>query len=165
MKTQIAPIVVGLDGSPAAAEALRWAAWQSQVASAPVVAVHAYHLPELTRLPSEMRQTVEADARARATRWFRDALAVSGSVPWHVRLDVVEGAPSEVLTRYAADAAMLVLGSGDESPTHAEDLTGVCRDAIGCPLVTVRSLVPSASDLGSSEAERRRDRTLAAATA
>jgi nucleotide-binding universal stress UspA family protein len=165
MTTQIAPIVVGLDGSPGAAEALRWASWQSQVASAPVVAVYAYRVPEPTHLPTEMRQTVEADARARATRWFRDALAVSGSVPWHVRLDVVEGAPSDVLARYAADAAMLVLGSGDQSPTHAQDLTGVCRDAIVCPLVTVRSLVPSGSDLGSFEADRRRHRTLAAATA
>lgn len=138
-----APIVVGLDGTPASAEALRWAAWESQETSAPLIAVHVYdaggdhpHAPDLASVEHAL-------ARATATCWFRDALSECSALPWQAHLHVVEGTPSAVLVEMTRDAAMLVLGAPPQDPSHPglrQALAERYEAAVACPVV----LVPAA---------------------
>ncbi|QNN51881.1 universal stress protein [Nocardioides mesophilus] len=134
-----ATIVVGIDGSLAAAEALRWAAWQSQLTGAPLVAVHAYtgdSGPASAR--ADFHQAEEASVRAQATAWLRQALASADAVPYRTRLEIEEGPVREVLARHCAEAQLLVLGQPSRSPGRdaAQPADGRASD---CPVVTVPS--------------------------
>jgi len=162
-----APIVVGLDGSQAAAEALRWAAAQSRLTGSPVVAVHAYEsadpaVPE----SSDVLQAHESHVRAQATRWLRDAMAGSPAVPWQTRLEVAVGVPRRVLSERAQGASMLVVGrtrrraAGSRSPRR--------RARLYCPLVTVPMpdpAVPGEADLPRRTVRRVGERTRTTAPA
>jgi nucleotide-binding universal stress UspA family protein len=136
-----APILVGLDESDAAAEALRWAAWQSSRTAAPVVAVHAYCPdPDLRDRP-EGRKAEESLVRARATQWIRDALSESGAVPWRTHLVVVEGSPCQVLAERSDEAGMLVVGASVPTAAlpraRAGSLSASLRTTSTCPVVSV----------------------------
>src|SRR4051794_38843309 len=106
-----APIVVGVEETSSAADALRWAAWKSQEAKAPLVIVHAYQSDASER--SALRVTSESVARAWATHWVRDALAESGALPWRTQLVVTDEEPADALVRRSAKAAFVVLGQRD----------------------------------------------------
>ena len=148
-----APILVGLDGSEAAAAALRWAAWQSSRTTAPVVAVHAYSGDPDLRDRADGRKTEENVVRARATQWIRNALADSSTVPGRTQLVVVEGSPAEVLKERSAEAGMLVVGaSGAAAPGTARGhLSAALRVGSSCPVV----IVPSSRQGASSPAVTR----------
>lgn len=107
-------IVVGIAGSSASAAALSWAADQSRLTGIPLRIVYAWQLTSSPRGGSSdaFWGASAADARARATSWVRDTLGSdAATVRWV--LDVVEGSPGPILVDRAADAAMLVLGTGD----------------------------------------------------
>ncbi|MGZ4426759.1 MAG: universal stress protein [Nocardioidaceae bacterium] len=142
--TSQAPIVVGLDGSQAAAEALRWAAGQSQLTGSPVVAVHAYQSPD-SAVPdsTDVRQAHESHVRAQATRWLRDAMSESSALPWQTRLEVAVGAPRRVLAERAQGASMLVVGRTRHDPPPA-GARPRGRARLRCPLVTVPTPDPGA---------------------
>lgn len=136
-----APIIVGLDGSPASMEAVRWAAWQSQETSTPLHVLHAY--PSETApadQEQEFRSVHESWQRSRASRWLRDALDESPSLPYRLRLVVVEGTWEKVLEERLAPDGLLVLGA-----PAAEAIPTWCLGRAGCPVVLVpvrASLVP-----------------------
>jgi hypothetical protein len=135
-----APILVGLDESDAAAEALRWAAWQSSHTAAPLVAVHAYRADPGLRDRPDGRKVEESMVRARATEWIRNALSDSSMVPWRTHLVVVEGTPASVLTERSAEAGMLVVGTS--APTaapgsDADTVSAAVRVTSRCPVVSV----------------------------
>lgn len=105
-------IVVGVNGSPAAAEAIRWAAEQSRISGTPLRMVHAWQMPagQVLAADSGFWEASVADTRARATRWVLDALGgTAAAVPWV--LDIVEGPPGPVLVSRSQEAALLVLGT------------------------------------------------------
>ena len=105
-------IVVGLDDSPSAAAALRWAAEQSRVTGLPLRALCAWQLKAAGRAAgsSEFAKAASADARAQATRRVLDTLGeTAAEVRWS--LDVVEGLPGPVLVDSSRGARLLVLGS------------------------------------------------------
>lgn len=114
-KVDVLPeIVVGLDGSPAAAAALVWAADHSRATGVPLRVVHCWQLNasqvEAT-VPSFWEASV-ADARARATSWVLDALG-SGAATVRWVLDVAEGLPGPVLVARSSAATAVVLGTGE----------------------------------------------------
>ncbi len=120
-----APIVVGISESAAAAAALRWAAWESQRTSVPLVVAHA-------------SRAEEPVARARATHWVRDALFDCDAVPWRTHLLVVEEEPGAALVRLSQDAALLVLGHGVEAGlASGSALAERCERDATCPVVLV----------------------------
>jgi nucleotide-binding universal stress UspA family protein len=137
-----APIVVGLDQSEAAAEALRWAAWQSSATAAPLVAVHAYRAdPDLRERPGGGKAE-ESLVRARATQWIRNALSGSSIVPWRTQLVVAEGSASQVLVDRSDEAGMLVVGTSASSTSprgRAGSVSAVLPGASRCPVVSVPS--------------------------
>ncbi|MEP6760322.1 MAG: universal stress protein [Sporichthyaceae bacterium] len=105
-------IVVGLDDSPSAAAALRWAAEHARATGLPLRALIAWQLKSDDRAAGS--KAASADARARATRRVLDTLGSSAAeVRWS--LDVVEGPPGPALVNRSRGARLLVLGSRQHS--------------------------------------------------
>lgn len=114
-------IVVGVDDSPAAAAAVRWAAQQSRLVGIPLCMVHAWQLGAFESAAltagsgtADLLQAAMADARARATQWVNDALGLEGNrLLW--RLEVVEGATGPALVAESRGAHLLVIGTKEHT--------------------------------------------------
>jgi nucleotide-binding universal stress UspA family protein len=126
---KVGEIVVGVDGGPAAAAAVRWAAEQSRLVGIPLCVVHAWQLGafESAALAAgsgtdELLQALSVDARARATQWVNDAMGPQGNRRlW--RLEVVEAAPGPALVAESRGAHLLVIGTKEH--------TGLLRAVLG----------------------------------
>jgi nucleotide-binding universal stress UspA family protein len=131
-------IVVGLDDSPAAAAALRWAADQAQLTERPMRVVHAWQLSSFEQAAGS-RQYVEAalaDARARATRWVLEALGTTAAeVRWS--LDIVDGGPGQVLVERSRDALLLALGTREHTGLRRTILGSVSHYCLSHAVVPV----------------------------
>ncbi|MBW4717905.1 universal stress protein [Saccharothrix obliqua] len=105
-----APIVVGIDGSPAAERALRWAMDEAQQRGAPLHVVNAYAYEPLT----DWTLASEQDARVRSEALIEDALHVvavgRAELPPIIR-HCVRGPAAEALEERARGAAMLVVAA------------------------------------------------------
>jgi nucleotide-binding universal stress UspA family protein len=139
-----AEIVEGLDGSPAAAAALLWAAEQSEVNGAPLRVVYAWHMKalEMSSATAGFCEAATADARARATRWVLDTLGGdAAAIRW--TLDIVEGPPGPVLVIRSRGARLLVLGTRGHSGLRRAVLGSVshyCLSHADPPVVAVPAL-------------------------
>lgn len=91
-------IVVGVDGSPASAAALRWALAEAALRRSPVQACHAW-------LPPPGGAADEAGLESAARAVLRDAVAGTPAAPVLVR-----GMASSVLLDAARHADLLVVG-------------------------------------------------------
>ncbi len=149
-------IVVGLDDSAAATNALRWASVQSRETGAPLHVVHVWQARAIGLAADgfrigDYRVAAQADARARATRWALDALRESEpSFPWW--LDIEEGSPGPVLVQCSAGAGLLVLGTRQHSALRRAALGSVshhCLAHADLPVVAVpsQSLSPVTVDV------------------
>jgi nucleotide-binding universal stress UspA family protein len=132
-----APIVVGIESTDAAAEALRWAAWESQRTQAPLVVVHAYEPEPTEGAPRGLAATRESVARSWATHWVRDALSECAALPWRTHLVVAPESPGDALLRLSRDAALLVLGNRAGQGSPPSPLAALCERSAGCPVVLV----------------------------
>ncbi|MCA1783099.1 MAG: universal stress protein [Dermatophilaceae bacterium] len=99
-------VVVGIDGSESSKRALLWAVGQADLTGAELIAVTAWHLPDMYRY-------VSRDYAVDAAHLLD---AVLEEVLGHGRTDsvtrrVVEGGPVTVLLDAAKEAELLVLGS------------------------------------------------------
>lgn len=132
-------IVVGLDDSPSAAAALRWAAEQSRVTGLPLRALCAWQLTSKDRGSKDFAKAASADARARATRRVMDALGTSAAdVRWS--LDVVEGPPGPALVKRSRGARLLVLGACQHAGLRRVEIGSVshyCLSHAEPPVVAV----------------------------
>ncbi|GAA1331598.1 universal stress protein [Saccharothrix algeriensis] len=105
-----APIVVGIDGSPAGERALRWAMDEAVRRGAPLHVVNAYAYEPL----ADWTATTEQDARARSESLVEDALravAVGRSEFPRIIRRCVRGPAAEALEEQARGAAMLVVAA------------------------------------------------------
>jgi nucleotide-binding universal stress UspA family protein len=139
-------IVVGIDGSDASRNALRWAVEDARARGAEVVALHAYEVPvpvldavapaTPVDLPGLVNEAYE-DAQQFATKVVAEVI---GSV---VSVDVapiaVEDDPARALVDASRDADLLVVGS------HGHGLSGLlgsvsieCAQHAACPVVIFR---------------------------
>jgi nucleotide-binding universal stress UspA family protein len=102
--------VVGVDGSAAAREALRWAVTLAGLFTAEIVAVHAVGLLEDAHDPSDEPDAWRAGVRDRVEHSWCAGLA--GSPGGH-RIVVCDGPPDDVLRAVARDehADLLIVGS------------------------------------------------------
>ena len=137
-------IVVGLDDTPTARAALRWAARQARLTGATVRAVHVIDWPigieafgsvevdEDGRLPEEM---VSGPYRRGIRSVFEEAAPEPG---W--QLQFAEGDAGPVLVAEAADADLLVIGTRT-NPDWTGDVAGPvahhCLSRMRCPVVAV----------------------------
>ena len=135
-------VTVGIDGSAAAAEAVRFAVEEAQTRRAALHVIHAWDVPDLATLlpvfPDDPRpEQLEAGALA----LLEQALGGIGEPDGVVVEPVVTRAhPAEALIRGAAESDLLVVGArGDDS--YGSVLLGsvshACAEHSPCPVVIV----------------------------
>jgi nucleotide-binding universal stress UspA family protein len=139
-------IVVGIDGSDASKDALRWAVEDARVRGAEVVALHAYEVPvpaaDVSPAAPVDLPALVAESHGRALQFVTDVVdEVVGNV---MSVDVapiaVEDAPAKALLDASRDADLLVVGS------HGLGLSGLllgsvsieCAQHAACPVLIHR---------------------------
>jgi nucleotide-binding universal stress UspA family protein len=145
-------IVVGVDGSDASHDALRWAAEEAKLRSATLVALHAWSFvpaqpigdPGMLAVPAgDLAGQLNAEndaAQIGLDQAVEAALGAGSEVQLERRL--VEGDAGEALVAASKDAVLVVVGSHGRSGFKAALLGSVSRhvvDHAACPVVVVKS--------------------------
>jgi nucleotide-binding universal stress UspA family protein len=135
-------IVVGVDGSPASEEALRWALGQARLTGQPVDAVTSWSMP--VTFGEAAGALMGIDWQGEATRTLESTVARAVEPPDADRVSqrVVQGHPAQVLLDAAADAALLVVGSRGLGGVRGMLLGSVSQHVVAraaCPVVVVRA--------------------------
>lgn len=137
-------VVVGVDGSPGAVAALRWAADEARLRDATLRLVTAWSFSPFALLPGASPPSSEAELVDRARHVQAGAVEAAGNTDaLDVEKLVEDGPPVECLVAEAKDADLLVVG--------ARGLGGFERLLLGsvsqqlahhapCPVVIVRDL-------------------------
>jgi nucleotide-binding universal stress UspA family protein len=140
-------IVVGVDGSDASKDALRWAVEDARARGAEVIALHAYEVPvpapdASPASPVDLPALV-ADTHARAQQFAGEMVdeVVGNAVSVDVAPIAVEDEPTKALLEASRDADLLVVGS------HGHGLSGLflgsvsleCAQHAACPVVIFRT--------------------------
>ena len=140
-------IVVGIDGSPAARLAARWAAHEADLRRADLILVSAWNLPldgysfGDVPLPEEALKALEVQAEERLAEAAEDARTVATDL-WIVT-EAVQGQAATVLLHAARHADLLVVGSrglGGFRGLLLGSVSQQCVDHAPCPVVVVRHL-------------------------
>lgn len=132
-------IVVGVNGSPASALALRWAASEALLRGAPLRIVHTWEVPsgEAMAAGTAFREATEKEALEQAMRWVQDALGTQ-NVPGTV--EITEGPAAAVLVGLSRSAAMLVVGTQAHHGLRrliTGSVSHYCLSHATCPVVAV----------------------------
>ena len=134
-------IVVGVDGSPASVDALRWAARQADLTGAAVQAVVSWDYPSTSGMEFG---SMDIDWAGNARAMLADAVHVAlGSGANTVTGTVTRGHPVEVLVAAAQGADLLVVGSRGHVALPGRLLGSVSEHVAArasCPVVVVRHL-------------------------
>ena len=132
-------IVVGVDGSPASADALRWAARQAQLTGAELRAVSSWRWPNyITIKPPGI--DLAADTERTLSEIVDQVLA--GHPGLTVLQQVVEGPPGPALLAQAEGAELLVVGARGRAAFPGMLLGSVAEYCVRyghCPVVVVRA--------------------------
>ncbi|MGW4499962.1 universal stress protein [Micromonospora sp. NPDC004336] len=139
------PVVVGVDGSAAALDAVRMAAREAAQRQRPLRVVHAFIWPLIPNAPLEAVPGAPADAglRNQAERYVAEAVAEAGKVAPEVAVTgvVVDGAATPVMLDESREAALMVLGhrglGGFAGLLIGSVTVQVCAHAL-CPVLVVR---------------------------
>jgi nucleotide-binding universal stress UspA family protein len=139
-------IVVGVDGSPASTEALRWALDEARLRNASVRVVQAWSFPHLPAAPGMVPPLVlDPDELRRQAEELagRTVSEVAGPDP-EVEVDTVavHGSPAHSLVEAAANADLLVVGSrghGGFAGLLLGSVSQQCAHHAPCPVVIVRA--------------------------
>jgi nucleotide-binding universal stress UspA family protein len=136
-------IVVGVDGSPHSAAALRWALDEAEKHSGEVTAVFSWQVPFLSFPGAFDRDELETAAKAFVLEAVNE-VAPSPRVP--LQTLVAEGEPTESLLAAAAEADLLVVGTRGRSRFAGLRLGAVSLGVAGnatCPVVLVKRDEPA----------------------
>jgi nucleotide-binding universal stress UspA family protein len=135
-------ILVGVDGSEASLEALRWAIAQARLTGSTLNVVTAWHYPApssfgIAAVPPDWNLGAEAAVFLQSTI-EREVPADAGLT---VTQQAVEGHPAQVLTSLSEEADLLVVGSRGHGAFVGMLLGSVsehCASNASCPVVIVR---------------------------
>jgi nucleotide-binding universal stress UspA family protein len=135
-------VVVGVDGSPAAQEAVRFAVREAVLRGAGLVAVMSVQLPDYSWIdPYAIREHPEASYLQQAEAKLRAILADVGTAGVDVEVVVsTEPAPAALVAR-SAGAELLVVGSRGRGGFRGMVLGSVSLQAVlhaHCPVTVVR---------------------------
>lgn len=138
MTTQSGRIVVGVDGSPASLDALRWAAHQAELTGACLEAVTSWSYPTTYGFPVIANVDWEQGARTVLDQAVVEALGDAGE---SVVRRVAEGHPARLLADVSEGADLLVVGSRGHGGFAGLLLGSVSEYVVAhapCPVVVVR---------------------------
>lgn len=143
-------IVVGVDGSDASKDALRWAVRQAEMTGASLQAVITWHLP-IAAYGMAIPQLTGYDFAPAAKRTLEETIReVVGEHPAvKVAAVVLEGPPPPTLLETAAGADLLVVGSRGHGEFAGMLLGSVAQHCVShapCPVVVVRHRAGPAED-------------------
>jgi nucleotide-binding universal stress UspA family protein len=139
-QNQSTTIVVGVDGSEASRDALRWAAQQAALTGAQLRVVMSWYIPTSAYwLP--MPEDIDAEKATRdiLDRTLHETLGDTPTIS--VSTVVAEGHPAPVLIDQSQDADLLVVGSrghGEFTGMLLGSVSEHCVSHAGCPVVVVR---------------------------
>lgn len=157
-------VLVGVDGSAAAKEAVAFAAGEAALRGATLVAVMSVELPDYAWIdPYGIDRHSEADHLATAEQRLRQVLAEAGGqdVPVEVVVTVTP-APAALIGR-SADADLLVVGSRGRGGFRGLVLGSVSMQCVlhaHCPVTVVRPEPrPAEAEHARTLADVRRDTT------
>jgi len=136
-------IVVGFDSTPAAAEALRWAARYARAVGAELHAVHAYVWKDRESVPVPTGLSVlDTSENPREVQPPEEVSQLFASVQpdagW--TLQAIADDPGPLLTRQAAGADLLVVGTGEHvglGRLLVGSVSHYCLSHATCPVVAV----------------------------
>ena len=140
-------IVVGVDGSPGARAALRWALAEARLRHTPLHVVHAWAFP-YTAVGYGMAPLIDKgftdELEQRAKGLVEEMLAEAGSEADGVEVEqeVAEGSAAHVLLEQAERADLLVVGSrglGGFRGLLLGSVSQQCAHHARCPVVVVPS--------------------------
>lgn len=154
---QQARVVVGVDGSEASREALRWALRQAALTGAVIEAVACWQWPAAAGgfAPYEDFD-MSTPTRLHAEAELAQALSETG-LSVEVRLVVVEGYPAGALVAHGAGAELLVVGSRGHGTLRGVMLGSVglhCVTHATCPVVVIHPRPAGSSDGEARTAEK-----------
>jgi nucleotide-binding universal stress UspA family protein len=136
-------IVVGVDGSEASREALRWAVDEARLRSAAVRVVHAwwaYPMVGADDAPGQAAEGLGGDARAAVEAFVGDTLG--GGLDVALEIETVQGRQASAAVLDAAEEAeLLVVGSRGTGGFGGLLLGSVSQQVVhhaSCPVVVVR---------------------------
>ncbi|MGW2817214.1 universal stress protein [Streptomyces sp. NPDC001415] len=134
-------VVVGVDGSPASYEALRWAVRHARLIGATVDAVAAYDIPGAAgwSAPAVDAELDETLARQDLDDEIRKVVLQTGDVPMEQHL--VRGGAAQALIEASAGAELLVVGNrgrGGFASLLLGSVSQQCATHASCPVVIVR---------------------------
>ena len=137
-------VVVGVDGTDASFEALRWAMAEARVHDASIDVVHAWSLPALgsVTVGGTILDGVELEAAARTDLARSLALADAGGLRHAVTSVLAFGPATSVLAEIATGADLLVVGTHGRGALGRAVLGSVSRRLAQrppCPVVIVPS--------------------------
>ena len=145
-------IVVGVDGSDASHEAVRWAAEEARLRFAPLVAVHAWSFippqpigdPGMLAMPAgDLPGQLSAESDAAQIGFdaaIEEALGADPGI--EIEKKLVEGDAGEALVAESASAQLVVVGSHGRTGFKAALLGSVSRHVTShakCPVVVIKS--------------------------
>lgn len=139
MSTTTPRIVVGIDGSPASVEALRWALAQAALTNSRVEAVTSWQNPAQYGFEFANDQVDWIDL-ARSTLDTAIKEAGDGG-PVELESTIVNGHPAQVLVRASVGAQLLVVGSRGHGGFVGMLLGSVSEHVIAhasCPVLVIR---------------------------
>jgi nucleotide-binding universal stress UspA family protein len=144
-------IVVGVDGSDASLEALRWAADEARLRVVPLVAVHAWSFipaqpigdPGMLAMPAgDLAGQLGAEGEAaRSVLGAAVSEALGADPAVEVEQKLVEGDAGDALVAESPSAELVVVGSHGRSGLKAALLGSVSRHVAShadCPVVVVK---------------------------
>lgn len=146
--TEVRPvIVIGVDGSAASIEALRWAARTADATGAELEAVTSWDYPPSYGMSAGYGDwNPAADARSIVDQAIIAAFPEPRADP--IRTVVSQGHPAEILIESSRNAEMLVVGSrgrGGFVGLPLGSVSAYCAEHALCPVVVIRPLpTPSA---------------------
>ena len=140
MATKDQRIIVGVDGSDASLDALRWAVHYAEGVGGVVQAIRTWHYPWAMQTAPEQ---TDASIVKQIQGELDDAVAKSGVTSSTVKVERIakEGHASLVLVNESADADLLVVGSKGRGAFAGMLLGSVsqhCANGAHCPVVIVR---------------------------
>jgi nucleotide-binding universal stress UspA family protein len=134
-------VVVGVDGSPASKDALRWAADYARLSGTPLLAISAWHWPVamVVALPAPQDFDPMAEAQSALDAILAEVLGSDPGFPVTTR--VVGGAAAQALIEASHGARLLVVGSrghGGFTGLLLGSVSEQCTHYAACPVVVVR---------------------------